>query len=170
MSGVVLKSTTSMVKSLYVRGSTELDCVILIKVQHDTIEIWKLTLSWSILTRFSSSLVSITSAQLHSTKPKIRLTAGSNPARDVSEIRDIEDLEQCSLLEIRLNPFCCSNVSLKQFIIIIIFIMCKVLLSHWKKIIIKKENRCLVKFRNTSRTYVRAAVRLIRISLLLFRT
>ena len=34
----------------------------------------------------------ITTAQLHSTKPKLRFCAGSNPARDVSEIRDGEDL------------------------------------------------------------------------------
>ena len=34
----------------------------------------------------------ITTAQLHSTKPELRLCAGSNPARGVSEIRDGEDL------------------------------------------------------------------------------
>ena len=34
----------------------------------------------------------ITSAQLHSTKPKLRLCADSNPARGVSEIHDGEDL------------------------------------------------------------------------------
>ena len=37
-------------------------------------------------------VVVITTAQLHSTKPKLRFCAGSNPARGVSEIRDGEDL------------------------------------------------------------------------------
>ena len=36
--------------------------------------------------------VVIATAQLHSTKPGLRLCAGSNPARGVSEIRDAEDL------------------------------------------------------------------------------
>ena len=40
----------------------------------------------------STSVVVITTAQLHSTKPKLRFCAGSNPARGVSEIRDGEDL------------------------------------------------------------------------------
>ena len=34
----------------------------------------------------------ITTAQLHSTKHELRFCAGSNPAREVSEIRDGEDL------------------------------------------------------------------------------
>ena len=34
----------------------------------------------------------ITTAQLHSTKPELRLCTGSNPSRSVSEIRDGEDL------------------------------------------------------------------------------
>ena len=37
-------------------------------------------------------VVVITTAKLHSTKPELRLCAGSNPARGVSEIRDGEDL------------------------------------------------------------------------------
>ena len=37
-------------------------------------------------------VVVITTAQLHSTKPELRLCAGSNPAHGVSEIRDGEDL------------------------------------------------------------------------------
>ena len=37
-------------------------------------------------------VVIITTANLHSTKPELRLCAGSNPARNVSEIRDGEDL------------------------------------------------------------------------------
>ena len=37
-------------------------------------------------------VVVITTAQLPSTKPKIRFCTGSNPARCVSEIRDREDL------------------------------------------------------------------------------
>ena len=36
---------------------------------------------------------SITTPQLHSTKPELRFCAGSNPARNVSEIRDGEDLK-----------------------------------------------------------------------------
>ena len=45
------------------------------------------------------SLVVITTAQLHSTKPELRFCASSNPARGVSEIRDGQDLWQ------RLNAF-----------------------------------------------------------------
>ena len=37
-------------------------------------------------------MVVISTAQLHSTNPEVRLCAGSDPARDVSEIRDGEDL------------------------------------------------------------------------------
>ena len=37
-------------------------------------------------------VVVITTAQLYSTKPPLRLYAGSNPARGVSDIRDGEDL------------------------------------------------------------------------------
>ena len=37
-------------------------------------------------------VVVITTTQLHSTKPELRLCAGSNPAHGVSEIRDGEDL------------------------------------------------------------------------------
>ena len=33
----------------------------------------------------------IATAQLHSTRPELRLRAGSNPARGVSEIRDGKD-------------------------------------------------------------------------------
>ena len=43
-------------------------------------------------------VVVITTAQLHSTKPELRFCAGSNPARDVSEIRDGEDIWQWSRL------------------------------------------------------------------------
>ena len=50
-------------------------------------------------------VVIITTTQLHSTKPELRCCAGSNPARGVSEIRDVEDLWQWSRLEIRLNTF-----------------------------------------------------------------
>ena len=31
-------------------------------------------------------------AQLHSTKPELRFCAGSDPARSVSEIKDVEDM------------------------------------------------------------------------------
>ena len=37
-------------------------------------------------------VVVITTAKLYSTKPELRLCAGSNPAYGVSEIRDGEDL------------------------------------------------------------------------------
>ena len=37
-------------------------------------------------------VVIVTTAQLHSSKPEHSFSAGSNPARDVSEIRDGEDL------------------------------------------------------------------------------
>ena len=56
------------------------------------------------------SAVVITTAQLHSTKPKLRFCAGSNPARGVLEIHDGEDLWQWSRLEIRLNAFGRSSI------------------------------------------------------------
>ena len=65
----------------------------------------------------------ITTAQLHSTKPELRLCAGSNPAHGGLEIRDGEDLLQWSRLEIRLNAFRRSTIHQKQFIIIIIIII-----------------------------------------------
>ena len=37
-------------------------------------------------------VVVITTGQLHSTKAELRLWAGSNPARNVSELRDGKDL------------------------------------------------------------------------------
>ena len=37
-------------------------------------------------------VVDITTAQLHGTKPELRLCAGSNPTRGLSEIRDGDDL------------------------------------------------------------------------------
>ena len=43
----------------------------------------------------------ITTAQLYSTKPELRLCAGSNPDRDASEICDGEDLWQWPRLEIK---------------------------------------------------------------------
>ena len=39
----------------------------------------------------TAGVVVITTAKLHSTKPKLRFYAGSNPARDVSEILSGED-------------------------------------------------------------------------------
>ena len=42
--------------------------------------------------RIARGVVVVTTAQLHSTKPKLRFCAGSNPAHAVSEIRDGEDL------------------------------------------------------------------------------
>ena len=42
--------------------------------------------------KWRRGVVIITTAQLHSTNPKLMVCAGSNPARDVSEIRDGENL------------------------------------------------------------------------------
>ena len=50
-------------------------------------------------------VVVITTAQLHSTKPELRLCTGSNPTRGGLEIRDGEDLWQWSRPEIRQTPF-----------------------------------------------------------------
>ena len=57
----------------------------------------------------------ITTAQLHSIKPELRFCASLNLAHDVSEIRDGEDLWQCSRLEIKLNTFRRSTIPQKQF-------------------------------------------------------
>ena len=62
----------------------------------------------------------ITTSQLHSIKPEVRLYAGSNPACSVSEIHYGENLRQWSWLGIRLNTFFWSTIPQKQFIIIII--------------------------------------------------
>ena len=61
----------------------------------------------------SRAVVVITTAQFHSTKPELRFCAGSDPARDVSEIRDGEDLWQWFRLEIRLNAFRRSTIPQK---------------------------------------------------------
>ena len=45
-----------------------------------------------VFTRTFHGVVVITAAQLHSTKPELRFSAGLNPVRGVSEIRDGEDL------------------------------------------------------------------------------
>ena len=66
------------------------------------------------------SVVVITTAQLHSTKPEIRFCAGPSPASDVWEICDGEDLWQWSRLEIKLNALRRSTIPQKQFIIFII--------------------------------------------------
>ena len=58
-------------------------------------------------------VVVITTAQLHSTKPELRFSAGSNPARGVSEIRYGEDLWQWPRLEISLNAFRRSTIPQK---------------------------------------------------------
>ena len=65
-------------------------------------------------------VVVITTARLHSTNPELRFCAGSYPGRGVSEIRDGEDLWQCSRLKIRLNTFRLSTIPQKQFTIITI--------------------------------------------------
>ena len=67
------------------------------------------------------SVVVITTAQLHSTKPERKFCAGSNPTRGGLKIHDGEDhLWQRSRLEINLNALCRSTIPQKQFIIIII--------------------------------------------------
>ena len=65
----------------------------------------------------------ISTAHLHSTKPKLSFCAGLNPACDVSEMWDGEDLWQWFRLEIRLNAFHPSTIPQKQFSIIIIIII-----------------------------------------------
>ena len=70
-------------------------------------------------------VVVITTAQLHSINLELRLSAGSNPARGVSEICDGGDLWQWSRLEIRLNVFRRLTIPQKQFFIIIIIIIIK---------------------------------------------
>ena len=45
-----------------------------------------------VFTPWRRGVVVITSAQLHLTKPELRLCAGSNPARGVLEICDGENL------------------------------------------------------------------------------
>ena len=54
--------------------------------------VYVLILLHLICTRWRCGVVVITTAQLHSTKSDLRLCAGSNLARGVSEIRDGEDL------------------------------------------------------------------------------
>ena len=44
------------------------------------------------LFQINRGVVVINTAQLHSTKPELKLCAGSNPARGMSEILDGEDL------------------------------------------------------------------------------
>ena len=64
--------------------------------------------------------VFIATAQHHSTKPKLRFYARSNPVCDVSEIRDGKNPWQWSPLEISLNVFCRSTIPQKHFIIIVV--------------------------------------------------
>ena len=51
---------------------------------------------------------------------EISFRTGSNPARGVSEIREVEDLWQWAQQEIRLNVFHRSTIPQKQLIIILI--------------------------------------------------
>ena len=55
---------------------------------HEHIQ-WQKTIP---LKQWCSGIVVITTAQLDSTKPEIRFCAVSNPARDVSEIRNGENV------------------------------------------------------------------------------
>ena len=54
----------------------------------------------------------------HSTKPKLRFCAGSNPDHAMSEICDGADLWQWPQLQIKLNAFRWSTIPQKQFILI----------------------------------------------------
>ena len=54
--------------------------------------------------------------KLYSTKPELRFCAGSNPAPNVWEIRDGEDLWQWYRLKISLNAFRRSTIPQKQLI------------------------------------------------------
>ena len=56
-------------------------------------------------------------------KPELWFCTGSKSAFNVSEIRDDEDLWQCSWLEIRLNVFHRSTIQHEQFIILTIIFM-----------------------------------------------
>ena len=53
----------------------------------------------------------ITTTKLHSTKSELRLCAGSNPARGVSEIRDRESV---TMVQMRLNTFRWSTIPQEQ--------------------------------------------------------
>ena len=68
------------------------------------------------LNMWRCGVVAITTAHLHLTKPELRFCAGSNPARGLLEIRDGEDIWQCSLLEKRISTFRRSTIPQKQFI------------------------------------------------------
>ena len=82
---------------------------------------------------------SITTAQLHSTKPEVRFCVGSNPARGVSEIRDGEDFWQWSWLERSLNAFRRSTILQKQFIIITIIIIIIKKTCYFRSIYVRNE-------------------------------
>ena len=66
------------------------------------------------LLRWRRGVAVITAGYLHSTKPKLRFCAGSNPACGLSKIRDGEDLWQRSRLKIRLNAFRWSTIPQKN--------------------------------------------------------
>ena len=55
--------------------------------------------------KWGRGVVIITTAQPYSAKSELRLCTVSNPAQDVSEIRDGEDIWQCSWLELKLDTF-----------------------------------------------------------------
>ena len=79
-----------------------------------SIKIFNISLSFLLICNRHHGLVVITTAQLHSIKPKIRFCVGSNPACGVSQICNGEDLWQWSQLEIRLNTFHWSTITQKQ--------------------------------------------------------
>ena len=74
-----------------------------------------------IIAPWHCSVVVITTAQLHSTKPGLKFCSGSNPARGVPEFSmvRISNWQTWSQLEIKLNGLCRSTIPQKKFIIII---------------------------------------------------
>ena len=69
---------------------------------------------WQLFFLWRRGVVVITTEQLYSTKSELRLCAGSNSAREVSEIHGGEDLWQWPRLEVKWNTFRRSTISQKQ--------------------------------------------------------
>ena len=76
-------------------------------------QILKIPWPWVLVLLWRHGLVVITTEQLHSTKPKLRFWACSNPACGVSKIHACEDLWQWLSLEIRLNVLSSVNHTTK---------------------------------------------------------
>ena len=88
-------------------------------------------INYSLITRYlfwHRDVVAIANAYLHSAKLDLRFCVGSNPTCGVSKACGSENVWQWSWVEIRLNTFCRSTISQKQFIIII---MISLLQINW---------------------------------------